>query len=100
VQGHNSPLPKTLLTKIPTLTAIWSSQHEGEEDVASSDKRERTNMSKLMVEWTVVVEDECVRLMVVGEKWRKRGERMKMREKVQLKNQLSPALYWKLLKFP
>jgi len=40
VQGHNSPLPKTLLTKIPTLTAIWSSQHEGEEDVASSDKRE------------------------------------------------------------
>jgi len=40
VQGHISPLPKTLLTKIPTLTAIWSSQREGEEDVASSDKRE------------------------------------------------------------
>ena len=40
MQGHNSPLPKTLLTKISTLTAIWSSQREGEEDVASIDKRE------------------------------------------------------------
>jgi len=40
VQRHNSPLPKTLLTKIPTLTAIWSSQREKEEDVASSNKRE------------------------------------------------------------
>jgi len=40
VQGHISPLPKTLLTKIPTLTVIWSSQREGEEDVASNDKRE------------------------------------------------------------
>jgi len=40
VQGHISPIPKTLLTKIPTLTAIWSSQREGQEDVASNDKRE------------------------------------------------------------
>jgi len=40
VQRHNSPLPKTLLTKIPTLTAIWSSQREKEEDVTCSDKRE------------------------------------------------------------
>jgi len=30
--------------------------------------RERTNMSKLMVETTVVDEDGCVGLMVVGEK--------------------------------
>jgi len=30
--------------------------------------RERTYLSKLMVERTVVVEDGCVRLMVVGEK--------------------------------
>ena len=40
VQGHNSPLPKTLLTKIPTLTAIWSSQREGEEDVTRNNTRE------------------------------------------------------------
>jgi len=26
VHGNNSPLPKTLLIKIPTLTPIWSSQ--------------------------------------------------------------------------
>ena len=55
MQGHNSPLPKTLLTNIPTLTLIWSSQslslavwivpsqREGEENVADSDKRENTS---------------------------------------------------------
>ncbi len=30
--------------------------------------KERTGLSKLMVERTVVVEDGCVRLMVIGEK--------------------------------
>jgi len=48
VQGHNSPLPKTLLKKISTLTPIWSSlavwmvpwQREREENFVSSDKRE------------------------------------------------------------
>jgi len=53
VQGHNSPLSKILLTKVSTLTPIWSSQSlslavwmvpwqcEGEENVADSDKREK-----------------------------------------------------------
>jgi len=45
-----------------------------------------------------MVEDGCVRLMVVAEKKRKRGERMKMRENVQLKNQLSPCTLLEITK--
>jgi len=39
-----------------------------EKRMSPATTRERTNMSKLMVERTVVVEDGCVKLMVVGEK--------------------------------
>jgi hypothetical protein len=39
-----------------------------EKRMSPAARRERTYMSKLMVERTVMVEDRCVRLMVVGEK--------------------------------
>jgi len=39
-----------------------------EKRISPAATRERTDLSKLMVERTVVVDDECVRLMVVGEK--------------------------------
>jgi len=39
-----------------------------EKRMSPTATRERTNMSKLMVQRTVVDEDGCVGLMVVGEK--------------------------------
>jgi len=113
VQGHNSPLPKTLLTKISTLTMIWSSQslslavwmvpwqREEEEDVADSDKRERENRSEQIDSgedgggWGWVCEADGGWGEI--EKTRREDEDER---RFNWKINYVPILYWKLLKCP